>query len=93
MDKKLLWWIFGVTKGGVIRAKIVKLLKERPSNAHQLAKKLDLDYKTVRYHIRILLKDGLIVGRGDPITMYFLSDTMEEGYEEFLKICEQIEKE
>ncbi|HEQ78502.1 MAG TPA: ArsR family transcriptional regulator, partial [Euryarchaeota archaeon] len=38
MDKKLLWWIFGVTKGGVVRAKIVMLLHDRPRNANQLAK-------------------------------------------------------
>ncbi|MEK6978509.1 MAG: winged helix-turn-helix domain-containing protein [Candidatus Hydrothermarchaeota archaeon] len=91
MDRKLLWWIFAVTKGGIVRARIVHHLRERPMNANQLAQELKLDYTTVRYHLNILLKNGIVVPSKDTyIVMYFLSDAMEEGYEEFLRIYEKI---
>ncbi len=93
MNKKLLWWIFGVTKGGLVRAKIVKALHERPSNANQIAHMLKLDYTTVRYHLDILLKHGIVETSKDTyIVMYFLTDEMLEHWEEFLKIYEKISK-
>jgi DNA-binding transcriptional ArsR family regulator len=91
MNKKLLWWIFGVTKGGVVRAKIVKILHERPSNANQIAQKLKMDYTTVRYHLNILLKHGIVeTSEHTYIVMYFLTDKMLEHWDEFLKIYEKI---
>src|ERR1039458_10598273 len=33
--------------GGVNRARIINVLEKRPYNAHKLAEKLELDYKTV----------------------------------------------
>jgi DNA-binding transcriptional ArsR family regulator len=91
MDRKLLWWIFGVTKGGIIRAKIVKLLDERPANANQLAKTLKMDYTTVRYHLDVLLKHSIVETSGHTyIVMYFPSDNMMDHWDEFLKIYEKI---
>lgn len=91
VDKKLLWWIFGVSKGGPMRAKIVGTLHERPYNANQLAAELHVDYKTIRYHIDILLKNKIIDNMEEGnIIMYFLSDEMEESYPEFLEISEKL---
>lgn len=91
MDKKLLWWIFSVTKGGIVRAKIVKMLNEMPSNANQIAQKLKLDYTTVRYHLNILLKHGIVETSEDTyVVMYFLTDEMLSHWDEFLKIYEKI---
>ncbi len=91
MNKKLLWWIFGVSKGGPMRAKILKALYERPYNANQLAAELGVDYKTVRYHLDILIKNKIIddLEEGN-IVMYFLSDDMEKSYPEFLEIFEKL---
>jgi DNA-binding transcriptional ArsR family regulator len=91
MNKKLLWWIFGVSKGGPMRARIVRTLNERPYNANQLAAELSVDYKTVRYHLDILLKNKIIDGMEEGnIVMYFLSDEMEKSYPEFLEIFEKL---
>jgi len=91
MDKKLLWWIFGVTKGGIVRARIVKFLHERPSNANQIAKNLKMDYTTVRYHLNILLKHDIVeVSEHTYIVMYFLTERMVESWDEFLKIYRKI---
>ncbi len=91
MNKKLLWWIFGVSKGGPMRTKILKALYERPYNANQLAAELSVDYKTIRYHLDILIKNKIIgdLEEGN-IVMYFLSDEMEKSYSEFLEIFEKL---
>ncbi len=91
MNKKLLWWVFGVSKGGPMRAKILKALHARPYNANQLAAELGVDYKTVRHHLDILIKNKIIDGMEEgTIVMYFLSDDMENSYSVVLEIFEKL---
>ena len=61
--RKLLWWVFAGTAGGPNRARIVMALQERPYNAHQLADRLELNYKTVRYHLKKLTENNIITSR------------------------------
>ncbi|MDP6154958.1 MAG: winged helix-turn-helix domain-containing protein [Candidatus Thermoplasmatota archaeon] len=92
--KRLLWWLIAGTKGGINRAKIIMILKERPYNANQLTEKLKLDYKTVQHHLKVLIKNDIITSpRGKKYgAMYFLSDLMETHYEIFREIWDQIGK-
>ncbi len=86
IDKRLLWWIFSATSGGIVRAKIVHLLRERPSNANQIAKELNLSYPTIRYHLKILEENRIIEPTKTSVAVYFLTDEMEKAYPEFLEI-------
>ena len=89
--EKLLWWLIAGKRGGKNRALILKKISERPYNAYQLSEGLDLDYKTVRHHIKILEKNKLIQPTGDNYgKLYFLSPKMEENYEVFKKIWKLI---
>ena len=92
--KKLLWWLIAGTRGGINRARIIKLLQERPYNAHQLAEKLQLDYKTIRHHIKVLEENNIITASGEKKygTVYFLSTNMEHNYNLFNEIWAQIGK-
>ncbi len=91
MNKKLLWWIFGVSKGGPMRAKILNALHERPYNANQLAAELGVDYKTIRYHLNILIKNKIVDGLEEGnIVVYFLSGSMEKSYPIVLEISEKL---
>ena len=89
--KKVLWWLILGTRGGINRAKIIKKLKERPYNAHQLAEELDVNYRTIRHHIKILEDSEVVKSAGEKYgKMYFLSDNMEKNYDDFETIWEQI---
>lgn len=90
--KKLLWWLIAGSTGGPNRAKIIILLHERPYNAHQLAEKLNLNYKTVRHHLKVLKENNVITSSGKQKygELYFLSDRMMNNYEVFNEIWEQI---
>jgi len=91
--KRLLWWLIAGSVGGVNRAKIIHLLKERPYNANQLTEELKLDYKTIRHHLEILEKNNLITTIGSGYgKMYSLSSMLEENFAVFDEIWAQIGK-
>jgi len=80
------------SRGGPNRARLVATLKEQPMNANQLAQKLEVDYKTIRHHIRVLSRNHLIVEAGEGYgALYFISPELEKDYDEFLKILSKIE--
>lgn len=91
--KRMLWYLIAGTRGGVNRAKIINYLHERPFNANQLSKLLDVDYKTITHHLKVLVDNQIIIsGKEKYGALYFLTNKMEENYDEFLKIWEKIEK-
>jgi DNA-binding transcriptional ArsR family regulator len=91
MDK-LIWWVFAGTAGGPNRARIVKALNKRPYNAHQLAGKLDLNYTTIRHHLKILTENHMITSTGENKygELYFLSTKMEENYNILNEILKEL---
>ena len=63
--KRLLWFVFAGSRGGLNRLKIMKILKEKPSNINQLATELGFDYKAIQHHIKVLEKNNLITREGE----------------------------
>lgn len=91
--KSLVWYILAGSRGGESRARIVKVLRERPCNANQLAEFLNLDYKTVRHHLKVLEDNGIVVSasaKGLYGLVYMLSEEMENMFEEFREIWDKI---
>jgi predicted transcriptional regulator len=56
------------SKGWDTRKKILCELSKGPHTAYSLAKKLSLNYSTVRYHLELLEKFGLV--RSDKSSKY-----------------------
>jgi DNA-binding transcriptional ArsR family regulator len=70
---------------------VIVSLKDQPLNANQLAQKLGMDYKTIRHHLRVLVKNHLVIGAGEGYgAMYFISPELEQNYDEFLKLWDKI---
>jgi len=91
--KYVLGWLIAGTRGGVTRAEIIMRLKETPLNANQLANLLEMDYRTIRHHLKVLEKNRIITSAGDRYGVtYFLSPEMEENYASFEEIWERLWK-
>ena len=89
--KRLLYWLLS-TSGGLNRARIINLLRQKPMNAHEIAEELNLDYKTVRHHLKVLEKNNLIASQGEYGKLYFISDMLEANMEYFDEIWNEIGK-
>ena len=86
--RQLLWYLIAGTRGGLNRARIIEALHERPYNANQLSDVLEIDYRTIRHHLDLLRKNGLLArpvgdAYGSP---YFLSAYLEGNYAIFEEI-------
>ncbi len=79
--KRLLWYLLGGTRGGANRVEILKTLQNRPCNANQLASVLQVDYKTIQHHLRVLEENGLVDSseKGAYGAVLFLTPKMEEA--------------
>lgn len=80
--KHILRWLFEGSRGGLNRVKIISAILEEPVNANQLAAILEVDYRTIRHHLDILEKNGLITPVGERYgKLYFLSFELEQNLE------------
>jgi predicted transcriptional regulator len=91
--KRLLWFVFAGSRGGLNRLKLVKIIRENPLNANQLAKELSLDYKAITHHIGVLEKNNIITRIGEKYNVtFFISNFLEANMESFDEIVQKLEK-
>jgi len=90
--EKALWYLLAGTRGGANRARIIRLLDERPRNANQLAERLGVDYNTARHHLDILVDHDVVEPGGEDYgELYFLTDRFEANRDAFARIVEKAE--
>ncbi len=76
--RKLLLYLFTSTRGGFTRLRIIMNLLDKPYNTHQLAQALDLDYKAVQHHMKVLEKNNLVSKIGEKYgAIFHLSNFLE----------------
>jgi len=76
--RKLLFYLFTSTRGGFTRLRIIMMLLEKPLNTHQLSKDLNLDYKAVQHHMKVLEKNNMVSKIGEKYgAVYHLSNFLE----------------
>ncbi len=77
-----------------MRGRILSILKERPLNANQLAQQLQVDYRTIQHHLKVLQENQLLIPskEGAYGALYFHSPRLEQGWELFLEIWSQTGK-
>lgn len=91
--RQLLWFLIAGTRGGPNRARIIDTLRAAPCNANQLAEALGLDYRTIRHHLDLLERNGLLTRpAGDAYAApYFLSAYLEGNYAIFEEIRKKVQ--
>ncbi len=92
-SKRLLWFVFAGSRGGFNRLRLVRIIKEKPLNANQLAKELKLDYKAIQHHVKVLEKNNIITKVGEKYNVtYFISTFLEVNMDTFNEIAEKLDK-
>jgi DNA-binding transcriptional ArsR family regulator len=91
--KNLLWMVFANSRGGHNRIRMIMALRKSPFNAHQLAKKLDLNYRAIQHHIGVLEKNNLVSHVGEQYgTVYYLSNLIEANMAIFEELAAGLQR-
>ena len=89
-----LYSLIAVRSGGMNSIRIIDEILIKPKNANQIANILNLDYKTVTYHLEIICNhDYLIKEKFNNNYSYFPSDKLIKNLDEYYRIKESIKKE
>jgi len=87
-----LWFVLTGTRGGPNRVRLLRAVAERPRNANQLAEDLDLDYKTVRHHLDVLVGNDIVQSSGDDYgAVYLPTDAARDHWDTVEEIIEEVE--
>lgn len=90
----ILKWLLEGSRGGRLRSKILLLLREKPMNPNQLARELNVNYRSITHHLKVLEEHGLVerLGRGYG-SPYVLTRIAEEVWEDILDSAKRVEGE
>jgi len=89
--ESVLWYVLTGTRGGSNRARILRVIDERPRNANQLAEELDLDYKTVRHHLEVLEENDVVKKSGDEYgAIYLPTDRAQHHWDTIEQIISEV---
>jgi len=69
--KIVFWLLFVRSRGATNRIRIMSALRKRPSNRNQLSTELDLDYKAIQHHLKVLEKNNLVIKTGNRYGLTF----------------------
>ena len=91
--RKLLLYLFTSTRGGFTRLRIIIHLLDQPYNTHQLAQVLDLDYKAVQHHMKVLEKNNMVSRIGEEYgAIFHLSNFLEINIHTLEEAVDKLDK-
>ena len=94
ISNKELLYLIKSREGGKTTARIIDAVLEGPYNKNQLSKKLQLDYKTIEYHLKIMSKYNYITKEKFERNYYYLpSKKLLKNIKEYNLIKESIKNE
>ncbi len=79
--KNLFWILFVQSRGANNRIRIMSVLRNIPKNRYQLSVELDLDYKAIQHHLKVLEKNNLVIKTGNRYGLTFYVSVLFENNE------------
>ncbi len=73
--------LFVGSRGAPNRIRIMSTLRKRPSNRNQLSIELDLDYKNIQHHLKVLEGNNLVRKFGNHYDVIYCVSTLFENSE------------
>lgn len=92
-SRKLLLYLFTSTRGGFTRLRIIMNLLDKPYNTHQLSQELNLDYKAVQHHMKVLEKNNMVSKIGERYgAIFHLSNFLEMNIGALVEAIEKLDR-
>ncbi len=89
--KMVFWFLFVGSRGSTNRIRIMSALRKRPSNRNQLATELDVEYKAIQHHLKVLEKNNLVIKIGNRYGLtFFVSALFEYNENVFDEIVDRL---
>ena len=84
--------VFTGMSGRYTRMRIICAITENPLNTQELARKLDLDYKTIKHNIDVLEKNNLITRYGEGYgDVFFPSELISSNLPTLYSVIRKVE--
>ena len=84
--------VFTGMGGRYTRLRILCEIIEIPLNARQISLKLNLDYKTVHYNLKVLTKNNLVVKKGDGYgDLYYPAEIVKQNLPTLYAVIRKVE--
>jgi len=79
--KIVFWGLFVGSRGAANRIRIISVLRNMPRNRNQLSIELDLDYKNIQHHLKVLEKNNLVRKIGNHYGIVYCVSPLFENHE------------
>ncbi len=79
--KIVFWGLFVESRGAPNRIRIMSALRKMSSNRNLLSIELDLDYKAIQHHLKVLEKNNLVIKFGNHYGVVYYVSTLFENSE------------
>ncbi len=79
--KMVFWGLFVGSRGAPNRIRIISVLRNIQRNRYQLSIELDLDYKAIQHHLKVLEKNNLVRKIGNHYGVVYCVSTLFENSE------------
>jgi len=79
--KIVFWGLFVGSRGATNRIRIMSTLRNIPSNRNQLSIELNLDYKAIQHHLKVLERNNLVRKIGNHYGEIYCVSTLFENSE------------
>ncbi len=89
--KIVFWSLFVGSRGATNRIRIISVLRNMPRNRNQLSIELDLDYKNIEHHLKVLEKNNLVIKTGNRYGLtFYVSALFENNENVFYEIVDRL---
>ncbi|MCL9816201.1 winged helix-turn-helix domain-containing protein [Natronocalculus amylovorans] len=90
----VLWYLLASSRGAKTRVRLLRALEHRPQNANQLSNALEMDYSTIRHHLKILVENNILQSAGNGYgEVYLFTEQAKQNWDTVERILNTVEGE
>ena len=90
----VLWQLLASARGADTRVRLPRAIDARPRNPNQLAEALEMDYTTIRHHLRVLEDNNVVTASSDDYgAVYLPTDQVRAHWDTVEEVLDAVEED